>query len=75
MVRPLEDLGEDLTLMANCVRNEPDKDDAHFKRVEGGFVNEKPFLPIYFQDGDYRQRKHAVLAAKVAEDAERSAGR
>lgn len=64
----LADLTNDLQMMHNCALGIPDADDQKWKRVVGGFRNVKPFLPIYFYDEDYRERRHAFVKNMVEED-------
>ena len=65
---PLYSLSNDLQMMYNCALNIPDAPNQKWKRVEGGFRKVKPFLPIYFYDEDYRQRRHALVQKMVEED-------
>lgn len=54
----VQDLGEDYKMMYRCVKGMPDTPDQKWLRQPGGLEGLKPFLPIYFQDGDYRRRRH-----------------
>jgi len=64
----LDELHEDLALMVDCARNEPDRKEASYKRVQGGFENLDPFTPIYFQDADYRRRKQESIRDMIVSD-------
>jgi hypothetical protein len=68
MIMPLEKLSNDLRMMYRCARDLPDDEKQKWKRVQGGFSHIKPFLPIYFQDDDYRQRRHAFVKDMVEQD-------
>jgi len=57
----LENIHEDLALMAYCARDEPDPPETNWKRVIGGFEALDPFTPIYFRDSEYRQRRHKLI--------------
>ena len=59
--KQIEEIHEDLALLAYCARNEPDPETAHFKRIRGGFEELDPFTPIYFRDADYRKQRHALM--------------
>ena len=61
-------ISHDLHLMAHCVKGENDHDEQEWKRVKGGFDALKPQLPIYFQDADYRARRHDFTKQLVIED-------
>ena len=63
--KKMEDIHEDLALMAYCARDEPDPTDAHFKRVMGGYEELDDFKPIYFRDSDYRQRRQDLIRQVV----------
>jgi len=63
--KKLEEIHEDLALMAYCARDERDPPDTSFKRVIGGFEALDPFTPIYFRDSDYRQRRHELIQQVV----------
>ena len=65
---PLQELGEDYQMMARCVKGLPETDDQKFKRSPGGFVGLKPHLPVYFQDEDYRRRRHNHVLHAVETD-------
>lgn len=54
--------------MVNCVKNVTDAQDAKRKRVKGGFQALKSFLPIYFQDANYRLRRQAFIRDMVEAD-------
>ena len=64
----LQSLQDDIQLMVNCVTNRTDPPDAKLRRVEGGFQSAQPFMPIYFQDEQYRQRRHSHVRKMVEED-------
>mmetsp|Transcript_5662 Transcript_5662/g.14138 ORF Transcript_5662/g.14138 Transcript_5662/m.14138 type:complete len:511 (-) Transcript_5662:351-1883(-) len=69
---PLEDLQSDLGVMVRCARDEPDPEDAEYKRVPGGFESLDPFTPIYFKDAEYRKRRQDLIHDMViADDAQR----
>lgn len=65
MTRSLEHLSNDLKLMYRCVKDVADADNQKWRRVKGGFDAVKPFMPIYFQDEDYRRRRHAYVQQMV----------
>jgi Glycosyltransferase family 17 len=67
-VKPIEKLSPDLKLMYRCVNNLPEDPEQKYKRVAGGFDGIDPFLPIYFQDDDYRRRRHAYVQEMVEAD-------
>jgi len=74
----LEEIHPDLRLMVNCVRGTPDdkltgdsKQRQDFRRFPGGFEKHPPFLPVYFQDADYRRRRHERLRKLVLSDKEK----
>lgn len=68
MTRGLEILSNDLKLMYRCVKNMDDGANQKWKRVQGGLAAAKPFVPIYFQDEDYRRRRHAYVQKMVELD-------
>ena len=68
MTRGLEFLSNDLKMMYRCVKGIPDAKKQKWKRVIGGFRAVKPFMPIYFQDPDYRRRRHALVQELVELD-------
>jgi hypothetical protein len=74
--KKMEDIHEDLALMAYCARDEPDPTDAHFKRVMGGYEELDDFKPIYFRDSDYRRRRQDLIRQVVQlEDKTRKKGK
>ena len=68
MTKKIEDMSNDLKMMYRCVKNLPDDPDQVWQRVRGGFNATLPFQPIYFQDADYRQRRHAHVQSMIASD-------
>jgi len=68
MTRRLENLSNDLKMMYRCVKNIEDTRKQKWKRVVGGFRAVKPFMPIYFQDSNYRRRRHAHVKELVEMD-------
>ena len=70
MIKSVEDLHEDLQLMYRCIKNIPDNNSSSqsFQRVIGGFDAVLDFRPIYFQDPDYRRRRHAHVQQMIATD-------
>ena len=80
MTLPLEDLHPDLKMMVRCVRNHtaaPTYNEAQARNrsdfqadahLEGGFEAAWPFMPIYFYDKDYRDRKHNKIRIQVEQD-------
>jgi hypothetical protein len=66
--KQIQDMSNDLKMMYRCVKNLADSDDQKRKRVKGGFDNIDPFYPIYFQDEDYRERRHQHVIEMVEED-------
>ena len=77
MTLPLEELAPDLRLLVRCVYNQTDgpvQKDADvserqdFMRVMGGLDMKHPAFPIYFQDEDYRRRRHESITRLVKED-------
>jgi hypothetical protein len=65
---PLHQLSKDLKMMYMCSKGLPDEATQRWKRVPGGFASVKPFLPIYFQDEDYRRRRHEFVREMVELD-------
>jgi hypothetical protein len=61
-------LSNDLRLMYKCVKEMEDSNDQKYKRVQGGLGAIDPFHPVYFQDDDYRQRRHAYVQEILEED-------
>lgn len=55
-------------MMHRCVLDLRDAKDQKWHRVKGGFASVKPFFPIYFHDGDYRERRHAHVKKMVRRD-------
>ena len=68
MTRGLEFMSNDLKMMYRCVKNLPDVKRQKWKRVVGGFRAARRFMPIYFQDADYRRRRHALVQELVQMD-------
>ena len=56
--------------MYQCIKNIPDNSSSSqsFQRVRGGFDAVLDFRPIYFQDPDYRRRRHAHVQQMIATD-------
>jgi len=66
--KPIEELSRDLKLMHRCVKGLADDPEQVKKRIPGGFKAIKPFLPIYFQDEEYRRRRHDFVKEMIEED-------
>lgn len=64
----IEEMNNDLKMMYRCVKDLKEDQDQKWKRVVGGFENINPFYPIYFQDEDYRRRRHAFVIDMVEAD-------
>jgi len=64
----LEDMNNALKMMTRCVMNLADEPSQKWKRVAGGYNVSLPQLPIYFQDADYRQRRHHFMREIVTGD-------
>jgi hypothetical protein len=58
----------DLGLMVNCVQDRNDSNSSKYKREAGGFETLQSFRPIYFEDADYRARRHASIRDMVIAD-------
>ena len=68
---PLEDIAKnDLRLMYRCIKDIPDVTDAKWKRVIGGINASLPPIPIYFQDHEYRRKRHELVTEQVRADDE-----
>jgi Glycosyltransferase family 17 len=67
-IKPVYNLSNDLKLMYKCVKNLTDEPDQVWKREVGGFGSVDPLMPIYFQDENYRQRRHAYVQEMVEHD-------
>lgn len=77
-IKPLYQLLDDLHLMYKCVLDQSDAFFPHdatrpvpFHRIVGGFDQAQAFLPIYFYDANYRQRRHDHVRDLVLADQER----
>lgn len=78
MTDPLEDMHDDLKLLVRCVLNQTDApkgknlpkkiETQNHQRHVGGMKASLPPWPIYFQDSDYRRRKHNLIQKLVMED-------
>lgn len=68
LTRGLEHLSNDLTLMYRCAKDLKDTSKQKWKRVRGGFAAAKSFMPIYFQDEEYRRRRHSYVQKMVELD-------
>jgi Glycosyltransferase family 17 len=57
---PFYQLNDDMRVVYNCIYNTTDfyPPNPPYVHLPGGFGKAKPFLPIYFYDADYRQRRH-----------------
>ena len=66
MKKPLHHLNNDTLMMVRCVKDLPNLQMHHY--VPGGLKNSKPFWPIYFQDPDYRARRHRFVKDMVEND-------
>lgn len=64
----LEEMNNALQMMYRCVMKLTDAPDQKWKRVKGGFDAIQPQLPIYFQDADYRYRRHELMRQVVVAD-------
>ena len=68
---PLNEIGKnDLNLMYNCVRGLESESNQKWARILGGLNASLPPIPIYFQDLDYRRRRHEWVQEQVRLDDE-----
>ena len=68
---PLNEIGKnDLNLMYNCVRGLEGEPNQKWSRIMGGLNASLPPIPIYFQDLDYRRRRHEWVQEQVRLDDE-----
>jgi hypothetical protein len=70
LYKPISLLSNDLQMMYRCVNNLTDTPKQKWKRIEGGYRMADPFLPIYFHDADYRQRRHEHVRTMTVIDDE-----
>jgi len=66
--KPLRDIAENLAMMHQCVMNTNGIPNQKWVPAAGGFDWFKPNVPIYFQDAEYRARRHTFIREFVSDD-------
>ena len=70
-IRPIQNMSNDLLMMYNCIMNITDNmnpEEQKWRRIVGGYNATLPYYPIYFQDTDYRSRRHLHVKEQVVID-------
>lgn len=66
--KPIHEMSNDLNMMYQCIKDNTPASNQFWKHIMGGYDAVQPFYPIYFQDSDYRRRRHQFVQQMVQED-------
>ena len=66
--KPIYNMSNNLNMMYQCIKNNTPALNQFWKHTINGYNALKPFYPIYFQDPDYRDRRHKHVQQMVYED-------